>query len=230
MTAINVITEHGELENSGQVPHSVIDDYINLAPVIAVSGAIGPRTPATRNLKAGNGISIVDGGPGGDIVIHATNIPSPSGVQIAWSEKPSGNTDGFNNLFILQNVPNPTTSLMFFCNGVLQQQGISSDYTLSGSVVNLATPPVFGSNVLATYQYSNSSSSNIAWADVPAGANNGINQDFTLANIPFPSTALMFFYNGALLEQNSDYTIVNSLVHLLFVPKENSNFLATYPY
>jgi hypothetical protein len=75
--------------------------------------------------------------------------------------------------------------------------------------------------------------SQVAWMEAPVGANDGINQDFTLAHVPLPSGSLMFFYNGVLQFQgpDSDYVIVSgTTVHLLFPPRSGSSFWTTYPF
>ena len=50
-------------------------------------------------------------------------------------------------------------------------------------------------------------SSTIVDAELPAGAINGTNMAFTLANIPNPSASLKLYKNGLLLSQNADYSI-----------------------
>lgn len=150
MTAIRVITDHEELENSGQVSHAQIDGYINTTPWLVVSGAAGPIPPDARRLKAGTGISITDNGPGGDLVITATGAAS---AQIQWNEIPSGSNDGANKAFTLAFAPSPPNTLMLFINGVKQRQGADSDYTLTGSLINLITNYRSGSNIDATYPY-----------------------------------------------------------------------------
>ena len=148
MTAQLVITDHGELDNSGQLPHAVLDDYAQNTAYVIVSGSAGPVPPSARKLKAGPGITFTDNGPGNDLVIQATG-----GGSISWMEKPSGNNDGVNVDFVLANSPLPSGSLMFFYNGVLQEQGPSSDYTVSGNVVHLLFAPKPNSNFAATYPF-----------------------------------------------------------------------------
>jgi len=73
MTAHRVIDDHNELENSGVVSHSQLDSYVNNTPWIIVSGTSGPTPPNARNLVAGPGITIIDSGPGGDLVLSASS-------------------------------------------------------------------------------------------------------------------------------------------------------------
>ena len=72
MTAIRVVTDHKELNNSGQYTHSELDNYVSSGPFLFVSGASGQITPSARRLKAGPGVIIDDEGPGGYLTITAT--------------------------------------------------------------------------------------------------------------------------------------------------------------
>ena len=148
MTALRVIGSHTELDDVGQLTHDQIDTYLTGSAFLVVSGS-GPLPPAARRLVAGSGISIVDGGPGGDLTISATG----GGSNISWSEIPSGSADGTNVTYGLAFTPSPLAALMFFVNGVLQKQGADSDYVLSGSVVTVNWVPRSGSNLTATYPY-----------------------------------------------------------------------------
>ena len=148
MTAHRVIDDHNELENSGVVSHSQLDSYINTTPWLIVSGTSGPIPSSARKLTAGPGVSISDAGAGGDLTISAGVAGS-----ISWNEIPSGSNNGINKAFVLAYAPSPTNALMFFINGVKQRQGIDSDYTLTGSLVNLTVDYRSGSNIDATYPH-----------------------------------------------------------------------------
>lgn len=150
MTAYRVIDDHNELENIGQLSHAQLDTYITGSTFLVVSGS-GPLPPAARRLVAGPGIIINDEGPGGRLIISASAF-SP-GSSFSWMEVPSEQADGANTTFTFVNTPAPTTSLMFFVNGVLQFQGPTSDYTLTGSVVTTNYAPRASSNIVATYPY-----------------------------------------------------------------------------
>lgn len=150
MTAIRVVSDHKELCNSGQVTHSELDTYITGSAFLVVSGT-GPLPPAGRRLVAGTGIVITDTGPGGTLTISAPG----TGASIAWNEVPSGSNDGVNKTFTLAFSPSPQSSLMLFVNGVKMRQGIDSDFTLTGSIINLTPLHGYrsGSNIDATYPY-----------------------------------------------------------------------------
>lgn len=146
MTAIRVVTDHAELENSGAISHSTLDNYIVATPWLVVSGAAGPIPSSSRYLKAGNGISIVDSGTAGALTITST-------TNIVWNEIPSGSNNGVNLNFVLANTPSPTTALMLFVNGLKQREGAGSDFVLSGSTISLNYAIRSGSNIDATYYY-----------------------------------------------------------------------------
>ena len=103
---------------------------------------------------------------------------------------------------------------------LVQGPGVTiSDYGPGGDLVISANGATTGSQ--------------IAWMDDPVGARDGVNVDFALTHTPLPSGSLMFFYNGVLQMQgpNSDYVVVSgSVVRLLFQPRANSNFAASYPF
>lgn len=150
MTAVRVITDHEELDGVGHVTHEQLDAYVETTPWLVVSGTSGPVPPGARKLKAGAGISIADGGPGGDVVITATGTAA---AAISWNEIPIGSNDGANKQFTLAFAPSPQMALMLFINGVKQRQGADSDFTLTGSIVNLITNYRSGSNIDVTYPY-----------------------------------------------------------------------------
>lgn len=72
-------------------------------------------------------------------------------------------------------------------------------------------------------------------ATVPSGVQNGVNQVFTLAKIPSPTTSLEVYFNGLLLAPRVDYTLSGKVFTLLFVFPNASNvppdvLLALYRY
>ena len=156
---------------------------------------------------------------------------SSSVTTVSWQfmEVPSGNIDGTNATFNLANSPSPTNSLMFFVNGVLQMQGSEYDYTLSSNSIELAIPPQIGSKVVATYSYTQSGTS-ISWMEMVQGTKDGANLNFTINNVPSPSSSLMLFVNGVLQLQNADYTLSGNTITMVYAPLATFNLAATYSY
>lgn len=227
MTAIRVVDAHEELSGIGQLTHAQIDSHVSGTSFLVVSGTVPPQG---RIIAAGTGIKITDEGPGGNLVISTTTSTALSGTLISWMETPSGATDDVNTLFNVSNVPLPSSSLMLFVNGVLQKQGPSSDYVMSGTLINLMFPPRSDSNVLATYPYS-LSGGGFSWMETPAGVVDGSNNVFTLSNIPVAG-ALMLYVDGVLMRPGAlnDYIIAGTTITFAFMPKASANILASYPY
>ena len=67
-------------------------------------------------------------------------------------------------------------------------------------------------------------------AEVPAGAVNGSNAAFVLANVPNPPASLALFRNGLLLRQGGDYTLTSNAVTFVTgaVPQTNDVLSAFY--
>jgi hypothetical protein len=136
LTANRIITVHEELDDSGVVPHSTLDELANLSFVVT-SGTFRN----SRTLVQGPGVSIVDDGE--------KLIVSAQAFQMSWVETPIA---GDNNTFTLQHPPNPSSALMFFINGVLQSQGTDNDYMLNDNVVTV-NYDCGGNKVVATYPW-----------------------------------------------------------------------------
>jgi hypothetical protein len=66
--------------------------------------------------------------------------------------------------------------------------------------------------------------------EVPAGAINGLNTVFSLANVPAPAMSLTLFRNGLELAQGSDYTLNGSAVTFAApsAPQTNDTLIAYY--
>jgi len=78
---------------------------------------------------------------------------SSSPTSTKWMDIPVGLTNGINYTFTLSHTPSPLESLMLYVNGVLQRQGPTGDYTISGNVVTMNYIPKAGSTLLSTYPY-----------------------------------------------------------------------------
>ena len=66
------------------------------------------------------------------------------------AEIPTGEIDGENKVFMLNNVPNPPSSLQLFTGFVLTPV---EDYTLAGKRITLVSAPLPNSNVIAWYRF-----------------------------------------------------------------------------
>jgi hypothetical protein len=72
-------------------------------------------------------------------------------INFADNETPSGTVNGTNPTFTLAHTPNPSVSLQFTVNGVLQIQG--TDYTLSTGTITATNIPITGAILRAFYRY-----------------------------------------------------------------------------
>jgi len=88
--------------------------------------------------------------------IHVDGSSAPCGTQGAPAfvdgESPAGIVDGSNTVFGLSAVPDPSTSLAVYRNGMLQK--IGQDYTLAGTTITFVSgaTPQPGDTLLASYR------------------------------------------------------------------------------
>jgi len=110
-------------------------------------------------------------------------------------------------------VPDPSTSLALFRNGLLLLQG--GDYVLAANGVTFQTGAVPQSTdiLLASYRLS-VSLPGVGFVDqeTPSGVINGVNAAYTLSQTPAPSTSLAVYRNGVRLTPGVDYTAVGSAI------------------
>lgn len=71
MTAYRVVDDHNELDNIGSHTHDQIDSHIDQTSFLIISGSENIPS-ASRILEAGTGISLMDSGPGGSLVISTS--------------------------------------------------------------------------------------------------------------------------------------------------------------
>jgi len=62
-------------------------------------------------------------------------------------------------------------------------------------------------------------------SEVPAGAMDGSNQDFTLTGTP---ATLWFYWNGAIMAVGDDYTVAGNVITTLFTPTADDHLFAIY--
>lgn len=111
-------------------------DVVGLTGDLALRPVKGPGFSAGRTalINSSGGLEAVIGNPSDCVMVDGSSGPcGGAGPQFVDGEVPGGTIDGVNATFTLANTPNPTTSLVLFRNGVVQQPG--ADYTLTGSTV-----------------------------------------------------------------------------------------------
>lgn len=144
-------------------------------------------------------------------------------------EIPVGLIDEINTEFLLNNVPEVTTEYVFL-NGLLQEYGPDSDYTIVGDKLLFNYPPMINSKLVVSYKTSQYvESSYRVDREKPIGLLDEINKDFIIENIPNNNSESVFL-NGLLQEAgpNGDYTIVGNKIVFNYPPMLNSKLVISY--
>ncbi len=129
--------------------------------VIGLIADLGSRPLKSMSYAAGS-VALVDptgmlasvnGAPSDCVHVDGSSGPC-GGAQPSFidSEALSGIVDGANNLFGISTVPDPTTSLAIYRNGILQKAG--QDFNLTGSAIQflIGATPQPGDTLLASYR------------------------------------------------------------------------------
>lgn len=74
-------------------------------------------------------------------------------ISFIDKEKPLGNIDGINNLFILSNIPDENSEHVYL-NGLLQDSGQFEDYTIIGNEIYFNEPPLPNMKIRCSYRFS----------------------------------------------------------------------------
>jgi len=118
-----------------------------------VSNTLGAKLDAAGALQAlagGLGVKV----DGTTIKILRNQLALKAGFttgRLVTRETPSGTINGTNVAFSLATAPNPAGCEQLFLNGVLLNSGAGNDYTIVGTGITLATAPISGDVLLATY-------------------------------------------------------------------------------
>lgn len=229
MTAYRVIDDHKELDNIGSNTHDQIDTHINTTPFIIVSGAVG-NIPANARLLTGSGVTITDGGPGGNLTLTVvgggggSGTPGGNDTEVQFND---GGVFGGDTNFTF----NKTTNTLSVNNvsGSLTRLVDGTSYLVAGSNVTIVT----GSNGSVTISAPTVGlTPQMSWMEIPTGDADGVNMVFTLAYTPNPLNSLMFYVNGVLQLQGLtyDYDLTANNVIMNYSPASGSNVIATYSY
>jgi len=153
--------------------------------------------------------------------------PTPSASGFVDKEVLSP-VDGVNTVFNLTYTPE-LGSVSVYYNGLLQDEGISDDYTISGKTITFNSPPLNGSRLLASYR--TYSDINFMDNEVPSGAIDGVNTVFSLIFTPKTNSEHLYL-NGLLMESGvlNDYTISGDTITFNYAPPLGSSILCSYRY
>ena len=70
--------------------------------------------------------------------------------------------------------------------------------------------------------------SNAVFQEIPAGAIDGLNTVYTLANAPVPATSLQLYLNRVLMVDTTDYALVGLTITMTLAPQVGDTFVAYY--
>lgn len=124
------------------------------------------------------------------------------------TEEPIGIVNGVNTVFALKFKP---STLWLMQGGVFMTVG--TDYTIVDNIITFIAPPT--SSLWAIYTFS-SCVPNIV-SEVPTGAIDGTNRDFTLSQLP-NTLAMWVYLSGTYMTYGIDYTVVGKVITFTFAP------------
>jgi hypothetical protein len=146
-------------------------------------------------------------------------------------ETPSGNIDGINTTYILNHAPTIGSDHLYL-NGLLIEDGSSTDYIISGSVITFSEPLLNGSKLSCTYYYADETPVKVFKdKEIPSGSINGTNTIFILQNLPVEGSEHLYL-NGVLQEsgEGNDYAISDSTITFKEAPPTDMKLRCTYYY
>lgn len=151
----------------------------------------------------------------GDVLeaFYRTGSGTSTSAVFADAETPSGVIDGSNAVFALSSAPSPAASLDLYRNGLGMLRNV--DFTLSAATITFqpGSVPQPGDILQAFYRTAGTSSpASFADAETPAGAVNGVNTLFGLANIPAPANSLELYRNGLAMLRSIDFTLSGATI------------------
>lgn len=112
----------------------------------------------SAHILVGNGSNVAtDVAVSGDVTLANTGAVTITSTALGSSghfvtrEVPSGTINGSTTVFTLANTPISGTEEVFL-NGILQNLGVSNDYTISGGTITFNTAPLTGDILLVNYR------------------------------------------------------------------------------
>ena len=152
-------------------------------------------------------------------------------VALITNAELGGAVDGINTLFTLPG-ESVTGTVELYINGVRQNPGVGNDYTVAGTTINTAVPPLAGSVLLADYATSTSVYQNgvtgIVTNQTPLGAVDGSNQVFTTSS-SYTAGSLEVWINGLKQIPGTHYTTTTPTTFTMSdAPLTGDNIIVNY--
>lgn len=165
------------------------------------------------------------------IEVKGFSTTSGNVTELVLNESPSGSIDGINKDFELSSTPVQANDVMVWLNGQLMTRGVGKDFTINGRVISFNSFAPQLDDVILTMYTRSIAIKQYALNEPVAFTNNGGSLGLKILKDPVPQTSLMLFRNGQLLTQNSDYTLSDRNITVLYNAIESDDvFLATYSY
>ena len=154
-------------------------------------------------------VDAVVGNPADCVHVDGTSGPcggGASGYNFVDADSPAGVMDGSNTTFTLNGVPNPTTSIALYRNGVLQKAGF--DYNISSGAIQFlaASTPQPGDLLLASYRTSAGGSTSYPSPQVLCSGTGAAASLASLTALAMCSIPAGLLAPGDRLEVHFDYT------------------------
>jgi len=145
-------------------------------------------------------------------------------------EIPSGSIDGINITYTLEHEPTPGSDHLYL-NGLLIEDGVSTDYSISGSTIIFSEPLISGMKLHCTYYYADSTPVKVLVdKEIPFGSTDGINSIYVLKNTPVEGSEHVYL-NGLLQESDgNDYTIFEDTITFITPPETGLKLRVSYYY
>lgn len=130
------------------IEDEIVDIQVQLQPFTGDTGTGGTSglVPAPPAGSAASGLFLSANGT----FAHPTGVGS---LNFSDAEVPGGAIDGTNVTHTLAHIPNPTSSLQVFADGMLLRVGISKDYTLTTNSITMTVALVTGTELVTYYRY-----------------------------------------------------------------------------
>jgi hypothetical protein len=214
---------------------------IQISEVLGLQSALNLRpTQGTGFVVSRSAVINVSGGIDGAVgnlsdCMHvdgtsgACGTGSGGSTVFVDSETPGGTLDGVNTSFTLANIPNPSTSMALYRNGLRLSQNL--DYTIASNAITFlaGAVPRPADILLADYRLTTLAGVGFVDAETPSGAINGVNATYTLVQAPNPSTSLDVYRNGMRMDVGVDYTLSgNTIMFGSVVPQTGDVLLCSY--
>jgi hypothetical protein len=143
-------------------------------------------------------------------------------------EIPSGSIDGINTRYTLEHKPTLGSDHLYL-NGLLIEDGVSTDYSISGSTIIFSEPLISGMKLHCTYYYADSTPVKVLVdKEIPFGSIDGINYVYVLKNTPVEGSEHVYL-NGLLQESGgNDYTIFENTITFITPPETGLKIRVSY--